>query len=191
MNIPNLITTVRILLIPLLVIFLLEHKTDLALLVFVIAGVSDALDGFLARILHQKTLFGAYIDPIADKLLLSTSFVTLAILQFLPSWLAVVVISRDVIILGGFVILLFNNRDLDIKPTIISKVTTFVQLVTVCFILAHGYVKPFWFIANSLYQLTALFTMVSGFHYIVIGFRILGNNGRSTHQNSVDNSDAG
>ena len=84
MNIPNLLTIGRILLIPLLVIFLLDGKELAAFWVFVLAGVTDALDGFLARVLKQKTEFGAFIDPIADKLLLITSYITLAVLGVLP-----------------------------------------------------------------------------------------------------------
>ncbi len=174
MNIPNFITVIRILLIPLLVIFLMEGKTGPALLVFMIAGFSDALDGFLARLLKQKTLFGAYVDPIADKLLLDTSFVTLAIMQQLPGWLTVIVVSRDVIILFGICILLLNNRPLDIKPTFSSKMTTFVQLSTICFVMARQYVVDYWFLNVYLIDLTVLFTLLSCLHYIIIGFQILG-----------------
>lgn len=174
MNLPNSITIFRLLLVPLFVIFLLEHRSDMALLTFAIAGISDALDGFLARVLNQKTLFGAYVDPLADKLLLTTAFVTLAIMAKLPGWLAVIVVSRDVIILGGIGILMLNNRSMQIKPTFVSKATTFIQLVTICFILGHDYVKEYWFLHNHFIVITALFTLLSGFHYLYIGFRILG-----------------
>lgn len=176
MNIPNVITVFRLLLIPVLVIFLMEGKSSLALLTFVVAGISDALDGFLARLLKQKTLFGAYVDPIADKLLLTTSFVTLAILGELPGWLAVIIVSRDVIIVVGIGILMLNNRPLTIKPTLDSKTTTFFQLVTVCFILGHEYVANFWFLRIYLILITSLFTLFSGFHYLIMGFKILGKN---------------
>lgn len=174
MNIPNLITVARFLLVPLLVIFLLEGKSNLALLTFAVAGASDALDGFLARLLKQKTLFGAYIDPLADKLLLTTSYVALAILGKLPGWLSVIVVSRDVIIVGGIGILMLNNRSLSIKPTIDSKTTTFFQLITICFILSREFVADYWFLRSYLIIITALFTVLSGFHYLLIGFRILG-----------------
>jgi len=174
MNLPNSITIIRILLVPLLMILLLEGNFAMALLVFVVAGVSDALDGLLARVLKQQTEFGAYVDPLADKLLLNTSFVTLACLGELPSWLAVVVVSRDVIILGGLAILLLNHRSPTIRPTPDSKITTFVQLLTVFFVLARGLLEPLVFLMPSLILLTALVTILSGFHYIFIGFRILG-----------------
>ena len=174
MNLPNLITVFRLLLIPLFVIFLLENKSTLAFITFVIAGMSDALDGFLARVLKQKTLVGAYVDPVADKLLLATAFVTLAIMGRLPGWLAVVVVSRDVIIIGGIGLLLLNNHPMTIKPTYDSKITTFVQLITVCFILGGDYLTPYRFLRYSFIMITALFTILSGFHYLYIGFQILG-----------------
>ena len=177
MNLPNTITVIRLLLIPLFVIFLLEHRWDMALLTFAIASISDALDGFLARVLNQKTLFGAYVDPIADKLLLTTAFVTLAVMAKLPGWLAVVVVSRDVIITGGIGILMLNKRTMQIKPTFDSKITTFFQLITVCFILSHDYVGEYWFLHKYLIVITALFTLLSGFHYLFIGFNILGKSG--------------
>ena len=175
MNIPNCITIFRILLIPLLVILLLEGRTLTAFWVVVVAGFSDALDGFLARVMKQKTDFGAFIDPLADKLLLITSFITLAVLDILPEWLAVVVVSRDVLILGGIGILMLFGRSIAIRPSLLSKATTFLQLVTVVFHLGHEYIAPLQGARLPLISLTALFTILSGAHYIVIGFRILGN----------------
>ncbi|HIJ79109.1 MAG: CDP-diacylglycerol--glycerol-3-phosphate 3-phosphatidyltransferase [Desulfobulbaceae bacterium] len=174
MNIPNLLTLARVLLIPLLVIFLLEGKVNYAFWVFMVAGVTDALDGFLARALKQKTDFGAFIDPIADKLLLITSFVTLAALDLLPNWITVLVVSRDVLILGGIGILTRYRRPVPIKPSLVSKVTTFLQLVTVVFQLGRGYLAGYLFLNEPIIYLTAFFTIISGVHYLVIGSRILG-----------------
>lgn len=174
MNLPNLISTIRILLVPLLVIFLMEGRMLPALTVFGAAAVSDALDGLLARVLNQRTLLGAYLDPIADKLLLVTSYVTLAVLDKMPGWFAVVVVSRDVIIVGGIGILMLNNNPFSIKPTLLSKVTTFFQLLTVWLVLAHDYTERIWFVFDYLIILTVIFTVLSGFHYLLIGFRIVG-----------------
>ncbi len=174
MNLPNLISTIRILLVPLLVIFLMADRMEFALTVFIAAAVSDGLDGFLARVLNQKTLTGAYLDPIADKLLLVTSYVTLAILEKLPGWFAVIVVSRDVIIVGGIGILMLMNRTLAIKPTFLSKITTFFQLITVCFLLGENYLQDVRFMFDYLMFLTVLFTVLSCFHYLYIGFHILG-----------------
>lgn len=173
MNIPNFITLIRILLVPLLVIFLLEGERHMAFLVFLAAGFSDALDGFLARLLKQKSALGAFIDPIADKLLLITTYITLAVLGLLPKWLAVLVVSRDIIILGGLGILMLNDRHIDIKPTFDSKITTFMQLATICFFLGIEYVQGFLFLKEYLLFTTAFFTIFSGTHYIILGIRAL------------------
>ncbi|MCX5833093.1 MAG: CDP-alcohol phosphatidyltransferase family protein, partial [Deltaproteobacteria bacterium] len=96
-NIPNLLTLLRILLVPVFVILLIQGLFLKALLVFVVAGLTDAMDGFIARVLHQKTVLGLYLDPLADKALIITSFVTLSVMGLIPPWLAVLVISRDFI----------------------------------------------------------------------------------------------
>lgn len=174
MNVPNFITMLRILMVPLVVIFLMEGRSQEAFLVFLAAGISDGLDGFIARAFKQKTVLGAYLDPIADKLLLNTSFVALAIFGVLPGWLAVLVVSRDVIIVGGIGILLLNGREFAIRPSIYSKVTTLAQLATVCFFLGYDYLGNHLFIQIYLIYVTTFFTVLSGLHYIVAGFRILG-----------------
>lgn len=174
MNVPNLITLFRILLVPLLVIFLIEGERLFALIVFVLASASDGLDGFIARVFNQKTRLGAFIDPIADKLLLLTAYISVAILNNFPRWLAVLVVSRDVIILVGIGVLMLNNRTVEIKPLLTSKATTFFQLVTICFFLSIDYAGEYQFLFLYLVYLTAFFTLVSGFFYISMGFRILG-----------------
>ncbi|MCF6290664.1 MAG: CDP-diacylglycerol--glycerol-3-phosphate 3-phosphatidyltransferase [Desulfobacterales bacterium] len=182
MNIPNIITIIRILLVPLLVIFLLDGRYDLGLLVFVTAGIGDGLDGLLARLLDQKTEFGARLDPIADKLLLVTSCVTLAVLGRLPGWVAVVIVSRDIIILGGIGVLMLNGLSPDIKPTMLGKMTTFFQLVTVSFFMGKEFVGTYWHLHNHLVILVIFFTLLSGFQYIILGSRILGQKGGNHHQ---------
>lgn len=174
MNIPNTITLIRILLIPLLVIFLIEGNTNYAFTIFIVAGASDALDGFIARLFNQKTRLGAFIDPIADKLLLNTSYITLAILHMLPPWLAVLVVSRDIIILGGIGILFYNKKSIEFKPTFISKITTCLQLATIIYLLGQKIIKPLLFLEAYLIILTALFTLASWLQYIHIGLKLQG-----------------
>ncbi|MFZ5775654.1 MAG: CDP-diacylglycerol--glycerol-3-phosphate 3-phosphatidyltransferase [Thermodesulfobacteriota bacterium] len=174
MNIPNFLTIARILLIPVMVIFLLDGELVSAFWVFVAAGVTDGLDGFLARVLHQQTEFGAFIDPIADKLLLLTAYVSLAALGFLPKWLAVVVVSRDVLICGGIGVLMLYNRSFVIRPSLVSKMTTLLQLLTVAFHLGQQYLEGVLGYRHALILLTAAFTLISGAHYLARGFRILG-----------------
>ena len=101
MTIPNVLTLVRIFLTPVLVWFLLDGRLTSALIVFFIAGMTDALDGLIARVFHQQSRFGAYIDPLADKILLVTSFVILGYIGLVPTWLAIIAVSRDLMILTG------------------------------------------------------------------------------------------
>jgi len=98
MTVPNLLSILRILLVPIFIIYMLNNRMLASLIVFIIAVVSDALDGFIARVFHQKSNLGAHLDPLADKILLISAYVTLAIFNLIPLWLAVLTISRDVII---------------------------------------------------------------------------------------------
>lgn len=186
MNIPNLITIIRILLVPLLAIFLLEEQYAYALLVFIIAGVSDGLDGFLARLWHQKTRLGAILDPIADKALLVTSFVILAVIGVIPQWLTVLVVSRDLIILAGFGILMLTGSTIKISPTWTSKLTTVFQIVTVAYFLSLEYLLYLLFLRDYLLLITALLTVTSCLHYLVIGTRALNAGSINNNQKTID-----
>jgi len=175
MNIPNFLSLLRIILVPVFVIFLIQSEYDKALITFMVAGLTDALDGTLARLLNCQTILGAYLDPIADKLLLVTSFVTLAIYSIIPGWLAVLVISRDFIILLGIAILALMSVAYEIKPAVVGKITTALQIATIFFALLYKAVTHdfgyYWII--SLCWVTALFTVISGLVYIIRGIRIL------------------
>ena len=135
MNIPNFLSLLRIILVPVIVIFLIQESYTKALLIFVIAGLTDALDGAVARLLKKQTELGSFLDPLADKILLSTSFIALAIFNLIPSWLAVIVISRDFIILLGIATLSVMSVTYEIKPVFVSKITTTLQITTVFFAL--------------------------------------------------------
>src|SRR4030065_667225 len=175
MNIPNLLTLFRILLVPIFVILLIYGQTFYAFLAFMIAGVTDALDGFIARVFSQQTVLGAYLDPIADKLLLVTSYIVLAIIGIIPPWLAVLVISRDIFILIGGAVLFLNHKSFEIRPTLLGKVSTFFQLATV--VIALSVAQPLLglqpFLIGSIYLAAAL-TLLSGFHYTFLWVRQMG-----------------
>ena len=175
MNIPNFLSLLRIILVPVFVIFLIQEQYSRALITFVVAGLTDALDGTLARLLKCQTTLGAYLDPIADKLLLVTSFVTLAIYGLIPGWIAVIVISRDFIILLGIAILTLMSVTYEIKPAIVGKLTTVLQVATIFFALLYKAVTHdfgyYWI--NGLCWATALFSMLSGLVYIIRGIRLL------------------
>ncbi len=165
LNLPNLITLLRLLLIPVVVLNLLEGHYKQALLFFILAGLSDALDGFLARSLNQKTLLGAILDPIADKLLVNSVYLLGAYLGLLPGWLAAIVLSRDILILIGFAVLVSHTKRLEVRPTILSKCTTASQIFTVVLTLwglEEEILRIFFFFTGGL-------TALSGLHYLWIG----------------------
>jgi cardiolipin synthase len=177
MNIPNFLSLLRIILVPVIVIFLIQDEYAQALIVFSVAGITDALDGMLARILNKQTQLGAFLDPLADKILLSTGFISLSIFGLIPSWLTVIVISRDLIILMGIMTLSMLSVPYEIKPVFISKITTTLQISTVFLAL---FLKSFTFeminyaeLVKFLSWLTACFTILSGLVYIFKGIKIL------------------
>jgi len=172
MTVPNLLSILRILLVPVFIIYMLNNRMLASLIVFIIAGISDALDGFIARVFHQKTNLGAHLDPLADKILLISAYVTLAIFDLIPSWLAVLTISRDVLILLGVLVLYLNRCPIRMKPLILSKATTCVQVGTVLIALSNGYLD-IQFLKVYFVWVTALVTIVSGLQYIREGLIIL------------------
>jgi cardiolipin synthase len=173
MNLPNIMTLARVLLIPVFVILIINKSFEWALITFATAGITDGIDGLIARITHQRTELGAYLDPIADKLLLIAAFLTLAIIEILPSWLAVIVITRDVIILIGFLVMILTNYHPKINPSLVSKVTTVFQISTILLALMAGYSSAFNKLSTIAIYGSALFTILSGSHYIYVGTRIL------------------
>jgi len=174
MTIPNLITILRIILTPVFIIYLLNDKPLPALILFILAGISDAVDGLIARLFNQKSKLGAFLDPLADKILLISAFVVLAVQGYLHSWLTVIVISRDVLILLGVLILFLNSQDFAFKPSVLSKTTTCFQLASVFVALSADYLPPLQRFSDYLFLATGLLTVVSGLHYMRHWFRIMG-----------------
>jgi cardiolipin synthase len=173
MNLPNILTLTRVLMIPFFVIFIINKHFGWALITFLIAGITDGIDGLIARITHQRTELGAYLDPIADKLLLFSAFITLAIIEVIPSWLVVIVITRDIIILVGFLVMLLTSYHPKINPSLLSKMTTVFQIITIVLVLMTGYYPIFRQLSIIAVYGTAIITILSGSHYIYLGTRIL------------------
>ena len=173
MTIPNLLTILRVLLTPLLVILLLERRLSEALIVFIVAGVTDGLDGLIARLYKQKSRLGAFLDPLADKLLLATTYVLLAFLNLVPTWLTVIVLSRDVLIVLGVFVLFMQNLPFEIKPSLASKLTTCTQIITAIVTMGTALASPHPFLKSILFQTTAAFTIISWGQYMVRGVRII------------------
>lgn len=138
MSLPNLITITRLLSVPLIVSLILSHQLMPAFILFSIAGLSDALDGFLARIFKSRTTLGAYLDPIADKALLVGVFAALGHTGLAEIWVVVLVVFRDVLIVGGIILLFLFKNNIEMKPLMISKINTVVQLIYALFILGQG-----------------------------------------------------
>ncbi|MEN6489731.1 MAG: CDP-alcohol phosphatidyltransferase family protein [Smithella sp.] len=175
MNIANFLSLLRIILVPVVVIFLIQHSYGKALFTFALAGLTDALDGALARLLSCQTVLGAYLDPIADKLLLTASFVTLSILGIIPSWLTVIVISRDFIIILGIAILSMVSVPYVIKPAFVGKVTTALQIGTIFLALsfqAMSYNFSYDWVMIICW-LTGFFTVASGLIYMARGIKFI------------------
>jgi len=168
-NLANKFTLCRILLIPFFVILLIYDYIGASLVVFATASLTDALDGIIARKFDQKTRLGTFLDPMADKALLIVSFIALAILGLLPSWLAVITISRDLIIVFGALIVYILTGNLNFFPTILGKITTVVQIATIFFALLGHLIPKLSLYLSVLIWLTTLFTIISGFHYLYIG----------------------
>lgn len=174
MTIPNLVTAIRIILAPVFIIFLISDDLTSALFLFLLCMASDCADGMIARLLDQKSKLGTYLDPLADKLLLVAAFVVLAARGNLPSWLTVMVISRDIMILLGVLVLFLNGFSLSIKPSIISKINTCFQFITVVAVLSGGHLRFPAVVYLYLYYVTALFTIASGLDYMRYGFQMMG-----------------
>jgi cardiolipin synthase len=170
-NIPNLLSVGRILAVPLFIILLLQQCYGWALVVFIAAAVTDAIDGMLARLLHQRTVLGSYLDPAADKLLSVSSFIILAVLSILPAWLAVVVISRDVIIVLGILIISLTSHPLQVKPSLVSKLATTFQFTLVCLALYFMPESNSWILHFFIWG-TGVLSIVSGLQYVWRGVKI-------------------
>ena len=167
---PNQLTLLRMIFVPFIVIHLVDGHYLWALIVFVIAGFSDGLDGLLARTLHQQTLLGQYLDPIADKLLLSTMFLVLSILHKIPWKFAVVVFSRDISILAASAVLFAIAGLRNFRPSIFGKANTVSQIAAVFFVLLLQVHPQRWiWIARTVFlRATFIFTIVSALHYVIL-----------------------
>ena len=191
MTIPNLITALRIILAPVFVIYLINDRLNAALVVFLICMISDGIDGMVARLFNQKSRLGAYLDPLADKILLVTAFVLLAVRGYLPSWLTVAAIARDVMILLGVLVFHLNRLEIKIRPSALSKINTCFQFITLFMVLFKGCVLFPSVIYEALYYVTAALTIGSGLHYMYYGLRAMGegtgnNVGRGERRDKVE-----
>ncbi len=190
-NLATKLTLLRIVCVPLLAILVYYGRHGWVLMVFGFSALTDAADGFIARALRQKTWLGSFLDPIADKLLLVTAFISMSFLIrdttgqtgviTVRAWITIVVVFRDVVILLGAGILQILIKDLEYRPTLLSKVTTVCQTVTIFEVVLANYlitsgratVEQFLLPTSLLCHITLAITILSGLHYILIGTKML------------------
>jgi cardiolipin synthase len=166
MNLPNTLSLCRLFLTVAFILLVVYGHLRLALLLFILQALSDLVDGFLARQMGAKTNLGAYLDPLADKVMLASSYIVLCFKMIIPVWLVGMVLLRDLVISLGFLILLRRGLKSNPVPTLISKTTTLFQMLTIVYVLwsmdrPYG---PFFF------YITALLTIASGFQYVLAGW---------------------
>lgn len=166
-NIPNLITLARMLMTPLAVSMIISQRFLAAFMIFLFAGVSDAIDGFIARNFDLRTELGAYLDPLADKALLISIYISLAIYAELPAWLAIAVVSRDVMILVAVMVSWLMDKPVEIRPVWESKINTAAQIALAGFALgARAYGLSYQPVETVLVWTVAVTTLASGGVYI-------------------------
>jgi cardiolipin synthase len=168
LSIPNLITLGRILLVPIVVWAIASGRLQLAFLLFMLAAVSDGVDGFLAKRFGMKTELGAYLDPLADKVLIVSIYVALGITGVIPLWIVILVVSRDFMIVGGILLSWLVDRPVAIRPHPISKLNTGVQIFLPCWVLGSlGYGFEADPVLTLVMALVAVLTLLSVGLYLV------------------------
>jgi len=170
-NVPNALSLLRILLVtPFLIAVIYDHYVW-ALIIFAVAGFTDFLDGFLARHLGQKSVLGSFLDPLGDKLLTPTAFISLCLKGFLPPWLAVMVVAKDIYtVIGAGVLYLSGNLSVGI-PSLWGKLSTLVQILTVCLALISAFRPISTALLDGLFIVTGLVTVIALFYYLGYGIR--------------------
>ena len=165
---PNIITFGRLAAVPLAVWLILNHQILLAFWLFVAAGVSDAVDGYIAKRFDVVTELGSYLDPLADKALLVSVYITLGFVGYLDNWLVILVVFRDVLIIGGALVFQTMTLSLSMQPLFISKINTFAQIVLAALVLgAGGYKVEVGLFMEVMLVIVAITTLLSGLMYVI------------------------
>lgn len=173
LTLANRLTILRILMTPVITVLLLYKQTGAALALFALAGITDGLDGFVARSRGQRTALGMVLDPVADKLLLMSAVIVLSILKELPWWFAIIVVSRDVILIGGaFILYMFVGR-VSLPPSWLGKLTTGFQILTVLLAMLDNFVPSLRCVIPWVAWVALACTIGSGLQYVYRGSRLL------------------
>ncbi len=172
MNIPNIITVFRIFLVPVIIWLIIDDDMKLAFCVFLLAGISDALDGFLAKRFRWQTELGAYLDPIADKVLLVSIYIVLGLFSHLPVWLVIAVVTRDILIVGAFLLSRMLGRGVEVRPLLVSKANTTCQIILAALVLCDlGFSLGLAPVTGIVVWITGVLTVMSAGAYLVTWFR--------------------
>ena len=169
MSIPNLISIARLMAVPVMIYLILNGFYFGAFWLFVAAGISDAIDGYIAKQLGQATILGSYLDPLADKALLVGVYISLGQENLLPSWLVILVVFRDLVIVGGVVLLHISTNSVKMKPLLVSKINTVAQIILVSIVLANlAFLQLAWSeFVLILVCIVTVTTLASGGAYII------------------------
>lgn len=177
LNLANSISLFRIVIIPVFVLLLLKHQPHLPFLLFILAIVTDGLDGMVARIQKRKSKLGSIIDPLADKLLLASAYITLAILKLVPLWVVIVVFGRDLVLFLGWLKIYLSTGISTVIPTILGKTSAVLQMTVVFLVLlfSNGYLgEGKWLAIKPLVLFPmVVFTVISGMEYSLRGIRMI------------------
>lgn len=167
--IPNLLTLARIGLVPWLLVLLQQQQFSLSLAVFIVAGLTDALDGFIAKRYNAQTYLGSLLDPLADKGLLVSSYIMLSVLELVPFWLMVTVVFRDVVIVGGYLLMVLFFGSVKMQPLRVSKINTFTQIFYIVLVLTALAIHYELGLVQTVFNYIVLVTsVVSGLSYVYI-----------------------
>ena len=162
----------RIVIIPILITAIIYSQYQYALYLFVIAALTDMLDGLFARLTNQKTPFGTFLDPLADKFLLVSSFILFSVYGWIPKWYAIIAISRDIIVVIGCFLLYMITNSLKVEPVFLGKVAIALQLLLLTYVLLHINIVRLPAVHESFFILSAALTAISGLQYIYKGFKL-------------------
>jgi cardiolipin synthase len=182
LSVPNQLTMLRLVALPFVLISMIYERHDLAFWLFIAAAVSDGIDGIVARHFNQKTLLGEYLDPIADKLLLSSCFIVQALIGAIPLWTTVLVLSRDVVIIATVLVVVLTTDIRSFPPSRLGKINTAVQIATMFSVLTHNYLQMFWTerITDVLILATAATVLLSSVDYaLAVSRRLQRHHGHS------------
>ncbi|MBI5187823.1 MAG: CDP-alcohol phosphatidyltransferase family protein [Nitrospirae bacterium] len=171
-NIPNTLTIARIVIIPMFITAIIYKRYDYALYLFMVAALTDIFDGLFARLKNQKTALGTFLDPLADKFLLVTAFIVLSTYGWIPKWLTVTVISRDIIVITGWFLLYFITDTSRVEPTVLGKATIWIQSILIAYVLIDINLLSLPDMPRLLLWITAGITILSGLHYIYRGLKL-------------------